>query len=68
MVKRRGVIVNVSLAGIDAISGQIATTFQGGADLLTKSLAADSAKYNIRANAVCPYDHDSVGGRSIKAG
>jgi len=54
--KGGGVIVNVSSeAGIDAISGQIAYNVSKAALIsFTKSLAADLAKYNIRANAVCP--------------
>ncbi|MEU1277827.1 SDR family NAD(P)-dependent oxidoreductase [Streptomyces sp. NPDC005805] len=53
---RQGAIVNVcSVSGLVAWPGIAAyNTTKGGVMMLTKSLAADYAPYNIRANCVCP--------------
>ncbi|AQQ54709.1 SDR family NAD(P)-dependent oxidoreductase [Planococcus lenghuensis] len=53
--KRGSVINNSSLNGIIGVSGADAyTASKGGVVALTRVMAADYGKYNIRVNCICP--------------
>jgi 2-deoxy-D-gluconate 3-dehydrogenase len=54
--QKSGSIINIaSIAGINAYQqGAAYSSSKGGVILLTKALAAEWGKYNIRVNAICP--------------
>lgn len=56
IAQKRGKIINISSqAGVIALDNHGAyCASKGGLNLLTKVMAAEWAKYNIQANAVCP--------------